>query len=153
MNAFGCGWYFMTDMFNHSCQPKCFKSVPRGAGGDSLLRTLRAVFPGEELTLDYLGDWAVPADRASRRSRLQRQFDFECACVLCAGTEGGWRLWRLPAASRGLRMESLRPCDLSGTRQRPASSRSPRCRPPTVRLSSRGALRGGGSRESRTGPG
>ena len=112
MNAFGCGWYFMTDMFNHSCQPKCFKSVPRGAGGDSLLRTLRAVFPGEELTLDYLGDWAVPADRASRRSRLQRQFDFECACVLCAGTEGG-RMAPLeaasgePGAARGI-LEALR---------------------------------------------
>jgi hypothetical protein len=97
MNAFGCGWYFVTDMFNHSCRPNCWKSVQGGPAGESCVRTLRDVAPGEELTLDYLGDLHT-ADRASRRGRLRQQFSFDCDCDLCLGTG---ELASLEAAAEG----------------------------------------------------
>ena len=112
MNAFGCGWYFLTDMFNHSCRPNCWKFVQGAPAGESCVRTLRAVAPGEELTLDYLGDMHT-ADRASRRERLRQQFSFDCDCDLCLGTgelasleavaEGEAEALMLPGALEALR--------------------------------------------------
>ena len=76
------------------------------------MRTLRAVAPGEELTLDYLGDMHT-ADRASRRERLRQQFSFDCDCDLCLGTgelasleavaEGEAEALMLPGALEALR--------------------------------------------------
>lgn len=53
--------------------------------GHFVLRTVRTVAVGEELTWSYIGSSALmtAAERNERRALLQRRWDFMCECALC----------------------------------------------------------------------
>lgn len=68
------------DYINHSCEPNA------GLNGQIAIVALRAILPGEEVTIDYAMCDGSPYD------------EFECACgsALCRGTVTG-NDWRTPA--------------------------------------------------------
>jgi len=97
-------------LLNHSCAPNCVPlyltgedagralrggEVGAGAGRALpfsarsprvlLLRTVRPVAEGEELTHSYV-DLALP--RAQRAEYLKSVYDFDCACAACAAPRG-----------------------------------------------------------------
>ena len=96
--AEGIGIYPLLSFANHSCAPNALNA--KGASADDgeaaldntlVLRALRPIAKGEELSFDYLdlahaqrsGGTAVSADE--RRRPLRRNFGFECACrEVCA---------------------------------------------------------------------
>lgn len=55
-----------------------------------VLRTLRDVAPGEQLTIAYV-DVVAPA--AQRAAALRQQYAFECVCSRCSAEKpADWRL-------------------------------------------------------------
>eukprot|EP00928_Gymnodinium_smaydae_P071978 TRINITY_DN55434_c0_g1_i1.p1 TRINITY_DN55434_c0_g1~~TRINITY_DN55434_c0_g1_i1.p1 ORF type:complete len:291 (-),score=69.80 TRINITY_DN55434_c0_g1_i1:9-881(-) len=69
---------------NHACDGNSeFAPCPDGAG-HFVLRVLRPVAPGEELTYSYLGDQLLgDQDVEERRAVLRRRWGFDCCCSLC----------------------------------------------------------------------
>eukprot|EP01062_Namystynia_karyoxenos_P045656 TRINITY_DN33957_c0_g1_i1.p1 TRINITY_DN33957_c0_g1~~TRINITY_DN33957_c0_g1_i1.p1 ORF type:complete len:822 (+),score=215.74 TRINITY_DN33957_c0_g1_i1:81-2468(+) len=90
-NSHNSGLYPAAAPFNHSCRPNCYTTLT--PGGRLCVRTRRAVSPGEELTICYLGlDGGVPRCPApARRGELRRRFGFDCRCPECAGSGTGSR--------------------------------------------------------------
>jgi hypothetical protein len=76
--AVSCGLWFAASWFNHSCRPNCVVSV---VGDQLLIRTVRAVRPGEELTLSFLGP--IHPDRPTSFQQRQEQLagmGIHCSC-------------------------------------------------------------------------
>jgi SET and MYND domain-containing protein len=75
-NAIGAALYLEMAMLNHSCEPNCCIVFE---GSQAVLRTLRVVEEGEELTISYLSlatpredrRW-VPFATLARRGALRR---------------------------------------------------------------------------------
>ncbi|KYF40709.1 putative histone lysine methyltransferase, SET [Toxoplasma gondii ARI] len=76
------GVYTLHACANHSCDPNCGVSSSGSEGGGSTLSvaTLRAVAPGEELTVSYV-DISLPLK--ARREMLLSSFGFLCRCSKC----------------------------------------------------------------------
>ena len=65
--------------FNHSCYPN---SLRLGYENHQVIRVIRKVNPGEELTIDYGFDfYANPIDK--RQKRANNQYYFVCRCFAC----------------------------------------------------------------------
>ncbi|GJE85144.1 SET domain-containing protein [Phanerochaete sordida] len=64
---------------NHGCAPNV-NNAWDAARGVLVLRALRDIAAGEELTLGY---GALLARREDRRAELRAKFGFECACEVC----------------------------------------------------------------------
>jgi len=80
----GQGLFLDATMFNHSCEPNCIQLFQ----GTSLrLRTLRPIFPGEELTIAYID---VNQHKAARQSGLIAGYGFVCHCARCTSVEEAW---------------------------------------------------------------
>lgn len=79
-NAFASGLYLHLSIFNHSCNPNCIKLSPTQQGEPSVVRALRHIQPGEELTISYIDthEQSVP-----KRHYDLRSFDFRCECSRC----------------------------------------------------------------------
>ncbi|CAE8728566.1 unnamed protein product [Polarella glacialis] len=69
---------------NHSCDPN-LQVVSSRPGSYILLRTLRTVAQGEELTINYTGAWDRPLK--DRREQLQSRWLFTCKCPRCAAED------------------------------------------------------------------
>jgi hypothetical protein len=78
------GVYIKASKFNHSCKPNCFVIAE-----DELLiiRAIRDICPGEELTHCYIKECLVEKSREVRQAFLSTLADFECTCNLCTGKE------------------------------------------------------------------
>ncbi|CCW66619.1 unnamed protein product [Phytomonas sp. Hart1] len=95
----GKAMYAIGSLFNHACDPNCFASFvggPRGSSPKLVVRAIRPIMEGEELTLAYAGIDAFHFH--SMRNRLQtlrNRYGFICRCTTCVnqvdesvGTEG-----------------------------------------------------------------
>ena len=81
----GVGVFPLLSKLNHACEPNCMPLWRR----DNCVQLVatRALPPGTELTIDYLGDM-VPRDAARRRRAwLQEQYGFVCSCVRCVASD------------------------------------------------------------------
>ncbi|XP_074024279.1 histone-lysine N-methyltransferase SMYD3 isoform X2 [Numenius arquata] len=95
MQDVGVGLYPSMSLLNHSCDPNC---VIVFEGYQLLLRSVREIQIGEELTISYI-ESLVPT--SERQKQLMRQYCFECDCPLCqdqekdaeklAGEEHAWK--------------------------------------------------------------
>ena len=77
----GLGLFPTTSILNHSCFPNCFFS---GMGERMVVRSLRHIAPGEELTVPYI-DLYQP--RRDRLIELHTDKHFVCACERCRAEE------------------------------------------------------------------
>ncbi|XP_075604951.1 histone-lysine N-methyltransferase SMYD3 isoform X2 [Balearica regulorum gibbericeps] len=95
MQDVGVGLYPSMSLLNHSCDPNC---VIVFEGYQLLLRSIREIQIGEELTISYI-ESLMPT--SERQKQLMRQYCFECDCLLCqnqekdaeklAGEEHAWK--------------------------------------------------------------
>ncbi|XP_025958444.2 histone-lysine N-methyltransferase SMYD3 isoform X1 [Dromaius novaehollandiae] len=95
MQDVGVGLYPSMSLLNHSCDPNC---VIVFEGYQLLLRSIREIQIGEELTISYI-ESLMPT--SERQKHLMRQYCFECDCLLCqnqdkdaeklAGEEHAWK--------------------------------------------------------------
>ncbi|XP_050750884.1 histone-lysine N-methyltransferase SMYD3 isoform X1 [Gymnogyps californianus] len=95
MQDVGVGLYPSMSLLNHSCDPNC---VIVFEGYQLLLRSVREIQIGEELTISYI-ESLMPT--SERQKQLIRQYCFECDCLLCqnqekdaeklAGEEHAWK--------------------------------------------------------------
>lgn len=74
----GLGLFPTTSILNHSCTPNAFFSC--AGGGEMVVRTLRAVKKGEELTVPYCDLYQA---RFERQKELWHDKHFLCACIRC----------------------------------------------------------------------
>ncbi|KAJ3045762.1 hypothetical protein HDV00_007888 [Rhizophlyctis rosea] len=72
------GMFPLVAMLNHSCMPNC--AYVGIAHGQMLVRTLRPVAEGEELTVSYVD---LYAGREERRGKLLETKNFWCECERC----------------------------------------------------------------------
>ncbi|CAH2249964.1 histone-lysine N-methyltransferase SMYD3 [Pelobates cultripes] len=77
MQDVAVGLYPSMSLLNHSCDPNC---VIVFEGRCLLLRTVKEIPKGEELTISYI-DVMMPTHQ--RQSQLQRQYCFTCDCHQC----------------------------------------------------------------------
>eukprot|EP00962_Isochrysis_galbana_P003473 scaffold977_cov103-Isochrysis_galbana.AAC.8 len=80
----GIGVSSSVAMLNHSCEPNSSWELQQGA---VLIRALRRVQAGEELTICYV-DPRLPYPE--RRTLLAEAFFFECGCGACRSREARW---------------------------------------------------------------
>ncbi|KGL77171.1 Histone-lysine N-methyltransferase SMYD3, partial [Tinamus guttatus] len=95
MQDVGVGLYPSMSLLNHSCDPNC---VIVFEGYQLLLRSVREIQIGEELTISYI-ESLMPT--SERQKHLMRQYCFVCDCLLCqnqdtdaeklAGEEHVWK--------------------------------------------------------------
>ncbi|KAM7118129.1 histone-lysine N-methyltransferase SMYD3 isoform 1-T1 [Ciconia maguari] len=81
MQDVGVGLYPSMSLLNHSCDPNC---VIIFEGYQLLLRSVREIQIGEELTISYI-ESLMPT--SERQKQLMRQYCFECDCLLCQNPE------------------------------------------------------------------
>uniref|UniRef100_A0A452J5Y6 [histone H3]-lysine(4) N-trimethyltransferase n=1 Tax=Gopherus agassizii TaxID=38772 RepID=A0A452J5Y6_9SAUR len=81
MQDVGVGLYPSMSLLNHSCDPNC---VIVFEGRQLLLRSVREIQIGEELTISYI-ESLMPS--SERQKHLKRQYCFECNCLLCKTQE------------------------------------------------------------------
>ncbi|KAJ7425210.1 SET and MYND domain containing 3 [Willisornis vidua] len=81
MQDVGVGLYPSMSLLNHSCDPNC---VIVFEGYQLLLRSVREIQIGEELTISYI-ESLMPT--SERQKQLLRQYCFECDCLLCQNQE------------------------------------------------------------------
>ncbi|KAI1331227.1 hypothetical protein F5Y16DRAFT_395664 [Xylariaceae sp. FL0255] len=79
-------WYTVfphISRFNHDCRPNAdYRFDPSTL--TQHIHAVRPILPGEEITLSYIGLFET---RATRRSRLERTWHFNCTCSLCTQDE------------------------------------------------------------------
>jgi len=73
----GLGYYPPASLLNHSCLPNCVMVFEKEK---LLVRNIRNIAPGEELTIPYV-DTMMP--RSERRRELQERYFFLCECERC----------------------------------------------------------------------
>ena len=77
----GTGLFQVACMMSHSCLPNTIWFTSPD-GKSKILRVIKPVGEGEELTVAYYEDLTVPT--ATRRAKLQRSKAFICECERCA---------------------------------------------------------------------
>eukprot|EP00066_Takifugu_rubripes_P005502 XP_003969594.1 PREDICTED: histone-lysine N-methyltransferase SMYD3 [Takifugu rubripes] len=96
LQEIGVGLYPSLSLLNHDCRPNC---VMVFEGTKLLLRAVRGLSPGEELTISYIETLSLNEDR---QQRLEDQYCFTCHCQCCnspdndklmlSGEESSWRV-------------------------------------------------------------
>uniref|UniRef100_A0A674N3Y4 [histone H3]-lysine(4) N-trimethyltransferase n=1 Tax=Takifugu rubripes TaxID=31033 RepID=A0A674N3Y4_TAKRU len=74
LQEIGVGLYPSLSLLNHDCRPNC---VMVFEGTKLLLRAVRGLSPGEELTISYIETLSLNEDR---QQRLEDQYCFTCHC-------------------------------------------------------------------------
>ncbi|CAE7946154.1 SMYD5, partial [Symbiodinium sp. KB8] len=113
LNAFctledGLAIYERCSRFNHSCSP----NAEYGLTQDGLMkvRVLRAIEPGEEVCVSYLGDALM--SKSSRQQFLRARYFFLCTCPLCSLPHDELAGWTCACGRRRLSCEA---CTCGGT--------------------------------------
>eukprot|EP01129_Flabellula_baltica_P014030 TRINITY_DN6640_c0_g1_i1.p1 TRINITY_DN6640_c0_g1~~TRINITY_DN6640_c0_g1_i1.p1 ORF type:complete len:439 (-),score=59.87 TRINITY_DN6640_c0_g1_i1:3-1319(-) len=81
MRNIGVGLYPNACLINHSCNPN---TVPCFEGEKVVLRAIRPISEGEEITVTYV---EIGASRQDRQTELKENFYFECSCTTCQDFE------------------------------------------------------------------
>ena len=83
-NAFGPGGhsviYEKASRFNHRCLSNCYYCISVN-GLVMFVVSMTGIQEGEELTLNYFGDFSI--ESISRKERLLRSWGITCQCELC----------------------------------------------------------------------
>lgn len=84
-NAMDCtdgskGVFLVGSRLNHSCDANLVRTWVAEEGKEYFV-TVREVKEGEELTMSYVNSYE---SRAERRSKLMKDYDFDCHCPLCS---------------------------------------------------------------------
>ncbi len=77
---------------SHACAPNC--AWHADASGARVVRSLRAIASGEELTVDYHAEAEAGRPAPWRAEELRRKYEFDCACARCAAAGDDTRQWR-----------------------------------------------------------
>lgn len=77
-------------MINHSCAPGAVNYVAGGAG-HMVVRAVRALPPGTEVTINYLGRGSL-RPLSQRQGELEASYGFTCGCDRCGAW--AWGCWR-----------------------------------------------------------
>merc|ERR1711879_605331 len=85
------GVYRHIGLCSHSCAPSCdiieaismFKERWHGHPQSLLLRTVRDLHAGEEVSISYMSRAILQSSRASRRSLIKQMRGFACRCPKC----------------------------------------------------------------------
>ncbi|KAJ3053589.1 SET and MYND domain-containing protein 4 [Rhizophlyctis rosea] len=80
----GVGVFGRGSLVNHSCDPNSIVSFEDGAG--MVLRSLRSLGKGEEVTISY-GPLKSRMGREDRRRKLREGWFFECLCEACSASD------------------------------------------------------------------
>lgn len=88
-SAAGCCVFATLSRANHSCKPSCTVESDKG-----ILRTLRDISVGEELTISYLKGESLLLPRERRMAELQDHWEFSCCCERCAAPADDMRRFR-----------------------------------------------------------
>ena len=81
MEPIGVGLYPAAALINHSCDPNCVIAYDCDrTGARCLVRAIKDIPPGEELTISYI---EVNQTVQARRASLQETFFFDCRCPSC----------------------------------------------------------------------
>lgn len=79
--------YAIGALVNHACDPNChasFLNNPRGSSAQLVIKTIRPVMAGEELTISYGGiDAFTFHSMRNRLTTLRERFGFVCRCPTC----------------------------------------------------------------------
>lgn len=80
----GLGLFPLTSMMNHSCSPNCaqYFIIEPGKPVRLIMRAIRAIAEGEELTYSYV---ALYEPTNLRQTKLQAAYGFNCTCERCCG--------------------------------------------------------------------
>ena len=92
----GIGIYPLAALTNHDCDPSAAQTF--GAGAELTLRALRALAPGDAVTIGYID---LAATTAARRKALRDSYLFECRCARCAAGDAAASPAARRAASAG----------------------------------------------------
>ena len=123
LNAFGGGdakrrthLFEIGSRFNHSCSPSCCRTV--GSDGRLIIRAVRPIVAGEEVTISYLKPQALLSPITERNLKL-RQYGFTCGCSRCSSSGGDdMRGFGCPSCDSGsIHLPSNR-CDSCGATER-----------------------------------
>ena len=74
----GCATALQASLFNHCCDPNIAWTITEGV---LHMEAIRAIAPGEELTISY--GPRPGSSLQSRQLRLRRDYIFDCRCALC----------------------------------------------------------------------
>jgi len=84
----GGAMYPTLALLNHSCNPSVMRYF--APGGVVVVRTVRSLQPGEEVSETYGPLW-TREERDARRQRLRGQYWFDCGCEAC---DADWPLYQ-----------------------------------------------------------
>eukprot|EP00796_Vickermania_ingenoplastis_P007186 gene7186-5048_t len=83
----GCGMYAVASLLNHSCDPNCFLSFvgnPQSCSGRVVVKAIKPVNAGDELTISYGGLTRFKVHSKQNRAQLLLQrYGFSCRCDYC----------------------------------------------------------------------
>lgn len=85
-NTVGLALFSKACMMSHSCDANCFWYTKWSTGGSAFERIVRAIKdirPGQELTVSYALEGILILPTPERRAWIRRNFSFECNCVRC----------------------------------------------------------------------
>jgi hypothetical protein len=88
---------------SHACAPNC--AWHADASGARVVRSLRAIAGGEELTVDYHAETEAGRPAPWRAEELRRKYEFDCACARCAAAGDDTRQWRCGGGGNGVGSE------------------------------------------------
>lgn len=77
----GGGVFPTVALLNHSCNPSVIRYF---VGTTMVVRALRTIHPGEEISENY-GPIFTTMPQSERRRKLRLQYWFDCACEACTG--------------------------------------------------------------------
>lgn len=78
--SIGYAIYEIASKINHSCAPNCIYFF---VGAEIVIKCIRAIEPGDEITISYIPLQYTIADATSRYNYILKRFGFECRCELC----------------------------------------------------------------------
>ena len=94
---YGRALFRHSSQISHACAPNCFSFSDWDEAAKKftrVVRSIRSIAAGEELTVSYLSEGILLQPRAQRQAELRHNFGFTCLCSRCSATltEGSRRL-------------------------------------------------------------
>lgn len=87
MNSEGSGLYEIQSMINHSCSPNAQIKFNDNSSTLTLV-ALKAMKPGDEISISYLNECELDQSRHSRQKILRENYLFICECERCYKESG-----------------------------------------------------------------
>ena len=96
-NRKGHSLFKIASRLSHSCEPNCcwFSA----SNGDRIVRTIKPVKQGDELTVNYLNDDWLAKPVSMRRAKIDESWEFTCECGRCCAEIDETRRFRCATKS------------------------------------------------------